>query len=244
MSTEKQYRKDHAARLLYQLARNQELQRRWETEFDQASQWVLRNWQTTRLKGTHADLLQNARYRPAVEFFLHELYGDRDFSRRDHDIERAYPIIVRTMPTGALHTVNMAIELNVLSHELDADLLRVLLDEFALKDRLSEEAYVHAFRQCDNYTQRLRQIELIGILGRDLELIVAKPFIYTALRLAKGPAHLAGFGELQHFIESGFNAFRHMGKADLFLESIIQREIRILDRIYSQHPHPFDLTQD
>ncbi|MEZ5584967.1 MAG: hypothetical protein R3F37_21335 [Candidatus Competibacteraceae bacterium] len=58
--------------------------------------------------------------------FLNELYGNWDFSRRDHDIERAYPIIVRTMPTGALHTVVMAIELNVLSHELDADLLRVL----------------------------------------------------------------------------------------------------------------------
>ncbi|NJN47050.1 MAG: hypothetical protein HC808_11835 [Candidatus Competibacteraceae bacterium] len=186
MSTEKQLRKDLAADLRYQLERNQHLQRRWESEFDQASQWLLRNWQTARLRQTHADLLQNSRYRPAVEFFLHELYGDRDFSRRDHDIERAYPIIVRTMPAGALHSVVMAIELNVLSHELDADLLRVLIDEFAVKDQLNEEVYVRAYRHCDNYAQRLRQIELIGILGRDLELIVVKPLIYTALRLAKG----------------------------------------------------------
>ncbi|MEZ5584968.1 MAG: hypothetical protein R3F37_21340 [Candidatus Competibacteraceae bacterium] len=45
---------------------------------------------------------------------------------------------------------------------------------------------------------------------------MAKPLIYTALRLAKGLAHLAGFGELQQFIEAGFNAFRHVGKANTF----------------------------
>ena len=244
MTPEKQLRKDQAANLRFQLERNQQLQRRCEREFDQASQWLLRNWQTSRLRQTHADLLQNPRYRPAVEFFLQELYGARDFSRRDHDIERAYPIIVRTMPAGALHSVVMAIELNVLSHELDADLLRVLIDEFAIRDQISEEVYAHAYRQCDNYTLRLRQIELISILGRDLERIVAKPFIYTALRLAKGPAHLAGFGELQQFIETGFHAFRHMGKAYQFLDTITQREMQILNRIYNQHPHPMDLTKD
>ncbi|MEE4376609.1 MAG: hypothetical protein V2J55_03740 [Candidatus Competibacteraceae bacterium] len=244
MSKEKQPRKDHAENLRFQLERNQQLQRRWESEFDQASQWLLRNWQTARLRQTHADLLQNPRYCPAVEFFLHELYGDRDFSRRDHDIERAYPIIVRTMPAGALHSVVMAIELNVLSHELDADLLRVLIDEFAITDQISEDTYLRAYRHCDNYEQRLRQINLIGILGQDLELIVAKPLIYTALRVAKGPAHLAGFGQLQQFIETGFNAFRKMGKADTFLEAITQRELKILERIYNQHPHPLDLTKD
>jgi hypothetical protein len=241
MSNEKNYRKENAAKLLYQLARNRELRRRWEAEFDALPKTVLRSWQAQRLQTTHADLVRNPRYRPAVEYFLRELYGDKDFTRRDQDIERAYPIIVRTMPSGALHTVIMAVELNALSLELDAALLHVLIDAFGFKDTLSEAVYVQAYRQCDNQPQRQRQIELVGILGRDLEWIVAKPLVYTALRMAKGPAHLAGFGELQQFIEAGFMAFRHMGDAKEFLETVIRRETAILDRIYGTHPRPLDL---
>ncbi|MCP5459163.1 MAG: hypothetical protein H6971_06005 [Gammaproteobacteria bacterium] len=242
MSNEKNYRKESAAKLLYQLARIRELHHRWDTEFADPPKTGLRRYQSQRLLATHADLVESPRYRPAVEFFSKELYGDRDFTRRDQDIERAYPIIVRTMPGNALQAVIMAVELNALSQELDAGLLRVLIGEFGFRETLDDALYVQAYRHCDNQLQRRRQIELISILGRNLEWIVAKPLVYTALRMARGPAHLAGFGELQQFIEAGFAAFRHMGKAKEFLATVIHRETTILDRIYTHHPRPFDLS--
>jgi hypothetical protein len=229
--------------LLYQLSRLKKLQTEQGDGAGVPELHMLRRWQSERLARTHADLLQNPRYRPAVEFFLAELYGDKDFSQRDRDVERAYPIIVRTMPAGALHAVMMAVELNALSGELDAELLRVLVEEFEVRDKLNEDVYSSAYRYCDNYDRRVRQLELIHILGSELSKVVHNPLIYVALLLARTPAYLAGFGELQEFIEWGFRAFRQLGDAREFLTLIVGRERQILDRIYTRHPRPFALQE-
>ena len=46
---------------------------------------------------------------------------------------------------------------------------------------------------------------------------------------------------VQEFLERGFHAFRHMEDPTEFLDTIDSRETRILDRVYAQHPNPFDL---
>ena len=230
------------ALLLYQLKRLEQIRLEQGDHGLTPAMRLLKRWQSERLARTHAELLAKPRYRLAGDYFLSDIYGDKDFSRRDHDLERAYPIIVRTMPTGVLHTVAMAVELNALSWELDTELLRVLQEEFGFTDSLDEETYASAYRECDNYDRRCHQIELIQILGHDLSKAVRNPFIYAALLLARGPAYLAGFGALHDFIESGFRAFRHMGDPSEFLETITGRERQILDRIYGAHPQPFTVT--
>jgi hypothetical protein len=235
-------KKESAALLLYQLTRNKELHRGQVKDTGLAPQMSgLRRWQAQRLARTYADLAENPRYRLAITFFLQEIYGDKDFSQRDHDVERVYPIMKRTLPASALLSLAMALELNALSYELDAKLLEVLSEEPGVNDHITEQTYAEAYRRADNYPQRRHQIELIGKLGADLDRIVVKPYIYATLRLARTPAHLAGFGQLQAFLERGFVAFRHMHGADYFMDTIIRRESEILDRIYSHHPHPFQL---
>ena len=242
MSFKKNQKKESAALLLYQLIRNKELHRTQAEDSGLSPQLSkLRHWQAQRLARTYADLTENSRYRLAVAFFLNELYGDKDFSQRDHDVERVYPIMKRTLPTNALLSLAMALELKALSYELDAQLLGILSQELGAIDRITEDVYANAYREADNYPQRKHQIELIGRLGADLDRIVAKPYIYATLRLSKRPAHLAGFGELQEFLEQGFVAFRRMRGAGYFMDTIIRRETEILDRIYTHHPHPFQL---
>ncbi len=72
----------NAARLLEQLQRNQALHTRSAVGLERELS-LLRRWQSARLARTYADLLQNARYRPAAEFFLDELYGNGDLGQRD-----------------------------------------------------------------------------------------------------------------------------------------------------------------
>ena len=243
MTAGKPNRSQSAALLLYQLSRLKQLQIEQGDGNLRPEMRMLRCWQSGRLARTHADLLQNTRYQSAMEFFLAELYGNKDFSQRDHNVERAYPIIIRTMPAGVLHTVAMAVELNALSCELDAELLCVLCEEFGVRDQLDEATYASAYRHCNNYDRRIRQIELIHILGTGLSKVVQNPLIYATLLLARTPAYLAGFGELHEFIEWGFRAFRHMGDATGFLSTIVSRERQILDRIYANHPRPFKLEE-
>ena len=72
-----------AAHLLAQLQRSQALHNEGVADIEYELS-RLRRWQSTRLARTHADVLHNPRYRPAAEFFLDELYGDRDFRQREH----------------------------------------------------------------------------------------------------------------------------------------------------------------
>lgn len=232
MNAAKLSHSESAALLLHQLDRLKKLPQEQDGAW-QAELKLLKRWQAQRLARTHADLLGDSRYRPAAEFFLEELYGDKDFSQRDRDVERAYPIMIRTMPAGVLHAVAISVELHALSSELDVQLARVLIQEFGFKDTLTEETYFSGYRRCDNYDRRVHQIELIHTLGTKLSRAVHHPLVYTALMLARGPAYLAGFGKLQDFIEWGFRAFRHMDNPDEFLNIIVTRERRLLDRIYA-----------
>jgi hypothetical protein len=80
---------------------------------------LLRQWQSRRLAGSFDDFLADARMRPAAEFFLSDLYGDKDFSARDRDAARILPLMARLLPDTLLQRATEAIELAVLSHLLD-----------------------------------------------------------------------------------------------------------------------------
>jgi hypothetical protein len=186
---------------------------------------LLRRWQAQRLARTYADLAADERYGPATAFFLSDIYGERDFTERDRSVERAYPLLRKTLPKAALAPMERAMELHDLTVKLDARLCGVLVDELGVKDR----------------AERLRQIELAVAVGTDLDKVVAKPLVRRMLALSRKPARAAGFGELHAFLERGFDAFRHMGGAAGFLKTIETREKAALERLLAKHPRPFDL---
>src|SRR4051794_40704114 len=73
---------------------------------------LLRTWQSQRLAQSYADLLADPHASPACRFFLSDIYAPRDFSQRDHDIERIYAYLVRVLPSQALQLLSTVIELN------------------------------------------------------------------------------------------------------------------------------------
>ncbi len=234
----------NAARLLEQLRRGQAFRADGAVGIERELS-LLRRWQAARLTRTHADLLRSPLYRPAAEFFLDELYGDRDLGQLERDLARIVPTMTRVLPAAMLHTTGLALELNALSHELDARLTRILSAELDPRGaELDEAAYVAAYRRCASYDQRYHQLDLTERLGRDLQAIVPKRFIHAALKLAQTPARLAGLGELHRFLEAGFHAFRHMGAdAGTFVTTIVGRERAILERIRAGHPRPLALDE-
>ena len=85
-----------AARLLEQLQRSQAFHTDGATGIEQELS-VLRRRQSARLARTHADLLNDPHYRPAAEFFLDELYGNRDFHQREQDLARVVPVMILSL---------------------------------------------------------------------------------------------------------------------------------------------------
>lgn len=197
----------------------------------------LRAWQSTRLQATYADLSGTERYADAVAYFRDELYGTHDASPRDDDLARASRVLERALPAKALAALERAIDLEILSQELDLAMARALG-----ADPIDAEHYADVYRRIGRRDERERQIAALVGLGTYLDSIIHAPGLGLLVRLARGPAHAAGFGALHDFLERGFRAFGRMGGAEEFLETIRARETRILERLYAGAPDPFEGT--
>jgi len=223
-------RRIESGRLHKLLTRNAELRDIFRGKPDLARQLEsLKDWQSRRLLRTHKDLHADPRYRAAVDFFTDELYGSGDPRARDRDLLRVERMMERLLPSEALAALCLAIELEVLSQELDAEVVRALPDA-----AITEERYAEAYRAVGRRGDRERQIDLMYRIGQYLDGVVKKPMVRGLVHLARGPAHAAGFGGLQDFLERGLAAFERIGGAAPFLAAIRDREQQAMDGLFAR----------
>lgn len=189
---------------------------------------AIKLFQQRRFSLTYADLLASERYGPAASFFLAELYGPTDFSRRDAQFARVIPVLVKLFPRSIVETVSALVELHALSESMDTAMGEQLRSATA-----SAKVYADAWRNCGTRADRERQIELTLVLGESLDRLVRKPLLLKSLRLMRGPAQKAGLGEIQALLEKGFDAFIAMQGADDFLKLVGSRERALAERLYS-----------
>lgn len=195
---------------------------------------ALKAWQAARLARTYADLHASTRYSGATQFFLEELYGARDFSQRDMDIERILPKLTRLLPETALNTIAGAVELDELSEQLDS---RVAAAHGT--GAVDEASYAAAYRTASTPEARTRQIYLLNHIGHELDRLTRVPMLYATLKLMRGPARLAGLDGLQQFLEQGFMHCKNMQGVDEFLGTIVSRETRVMQRLFAGAAAPF-----
>lgn len=204
-----------------------------------AAMMALRKWQSERLARTYPDLLAHPRHRGPALFFFEELYGPKDLSGRDRDVQRILPTMTRLLPTAALSTIADAIELDALSETLDSALLQVLAGQGGANAPLTETAYAQAYRACANRAERARQIDFVTTIGTELESLTRVPLLEGTIRLMAGPAKAAGLTGLHHFLATGFSTFKKMGDASEFLGTIVGRETLLMQRLFDGVPAPF-----
>lgn len=233
-------KRSDGARLLYDLQHRAELQQEPVAGVALNPQLaLLRTWQSQRLAQTYTDLLADPHAGAACRFFLSDIYAPRDFSQRDHDIEQIYAYLVRVLPSHALQLLSEVIELNHLTNALDTILCHVLVDQLRVTDGITSEQYAAGYRLCDNYAARVRQIELITQVLRQVGAGSRLAVVGLAMKLARGPALHAGWGELYDFLTRGYAAFKRLRDLPHFVETIGTRERRILDQIFAGDPEPF-----
>ncbi|HEX5693772.1 MAG TPA: hypothetical protein VFY00_04035 [Arenimonas sp.] len=200
---------------------------------------ALQAWQAQRLAGSFTDFKRNARMRPAAEFFLTDLYGERDFSARDRDVAKVMPLMSRLLPDSLLVAAADAIGLAVLSHAFDLRMAGHLATRPKPQAPITLADYGDAYRAVGCPRLRRRQIELILGVGWTLDAAVKKHGVYKILRASRFPAKAAGLSELQGFLERGFSAFDALGGAGDFLEAIGHREREASRRLFAGHADPF-----
>ena len=194
---------------------------------DAADYPLLKQWQADRLARTYADLLASARYAPAAEFFLSDLYGPKDFRSRDDELARVVPVMVRVLPARALFTLLEAVKMDTLSESLDTDMVRALRAAGRSHD-IDWNAYAAAYRNVGRRADREQQIALVDKIGQTLDRLTRMPLIRVSLRIMEGPAYLAGLSGLHSFLQRGFDAFSEMKGADEFLAIVTARETAMM----------------
>lgn len=224
------------------LLRNHRLAEQTASEhFPLSSFELLQRWQLDRLTITFEDLYRQEGYRHAVEFFVSDLYGGLDFRQRDREMDRVAPIMIRFLPEKALVALAEAFELQALSLEYDVAMAEYMAQEGI--EELGMAEYCRVYLACSDRAGRERQIELIRKLGRDLKPLVNRPVINALLRMLRGPAHAAGFGKLQEFLENGLASFRELKDPDHFVDTIFEREWTAMERLFAGETDPFRLLE-
>ena len=200
---------------------------------------ALQAWQARRLSESFTDFKDNTRMRPAAEFFLTDLYGERDFSGRDRDVAKVMPMMSRLLPDSLLVAAADAIGLAVLSHAFDLRMAEALAARPRPSAAITLAAYGRAYRQVGRARLRRHQIDLIDRVGRMLDAAVHRHGVFRLLRASRLPARAAGLSELQGFLERGFTAFAELDGADDFLDAIVAREREASRRLFAGDPDPF-----
>lgn len=189
---------------------------------------AVKAFQHRRFAHTYADLLASPQYAPAASFFLDELYGPFDFTRRDQQFERVAPALSKMLPRELVGTLARLAELHALSEELDTCMGHALRCA-----AIDARSYTQAWCRVGMPAWRERQIALTVSVGRALERYTHSRMLRAALHAMRRPAKIAGLGDLQRFLEIGFDTFKDIADPNWFIDEIGRREREFASRLFA-----------
>ncbi len=201
---------------------------------------AVKAFQAARFRTTYADLLANARFRPAVLFFLNELYCDKDYALRDAQFVRIASPLERLFPHSVVDTAVAMAELHAVTEQLDTALAHACLalapgDTIATP--LDTRRYVQAWQHTGRRAERDFQLATVLRVGHDLSDFTRKRGLRTLLRMMRGPAKASGMGALQNFLEAGFDTFGELSTqgdaAQAFLAHVAERESTLIETLFT-----------
>ena len=205
----------------------------------------IKAFQAQRFNGTYFDLLHTPQYQPATQFFLEELYSEKDYSQRDAQFSRIAGTLERMFPKQVVQTAVSLAELHSLTEDLDLAMAQSWLNSTKTQPKTTDttERYISAWHKVGRRADRDAQLSGSLSVGQELVTLTRTPGLRMALKMMRKPASLAGMAALQHFLESGFDTFAAMtpkkpsknGEPEgpaFFLETVKKREAALIDQLF------------
>lgn len=204
----------------------------------------IRDFQARRFECAYADLAADSVHGPATAFFLHELYGGKDYARRDGQFARVAGTLEQTLPMDAVATAAQVARLHATSETLDHAMAQAWLDLAPVRASagapVDARGYVAAWRAVGRRDDRLWQLQTVLSVGQTLSRLTRKKALGWMLRMMHVPAKAAGLGDLHHFLVVGFDTFGAMatepGGAAEFLDTIARRESGWINALFDDEP--------
>jgi hypothetical protein len=198
---------------------------------------TVKAFQAKRFAGTYVDLLASTEYSAAANFFLEDLYSDKDYSQRDAQFSRIAGALQTLFPHQVVATAVSLAQLHLMTEELDLQMALAWLDQPPSGEDGDICRYVTCWRRINRNADRIQQLETVLRVGNDLDRLTRTPGLRLMLRMMRRPATAAGLGSLQSFLESGFDTFSSMSgkgaRAKEFLHTIQNRETAWIEMLGS-----------
>ena len=195
--------------------------------------------QTAYFLPQYDDLRDRPGYDAAIDFVVSDLLGTGTASR-DRDLERVAGVMSRTLPGKALEALTLAIGLNTRVLAINVDIATALSDRLRTGEPISEKDYCLANRQVTTFAEFETLIAMSREAGNALDRFAHLPFIRGIAHSMRIPARLAGFGDLQDFLETGLDTFLGVADVDEFLDVMELRMTEVFHRILVADPDLLD----
>jgi hypothetical protein len=219
-----------AQRIRQRLAEVQQLHDQAAQEGLSSAITAVKQVQASRFEATYADFSNINTHQAAVRFFLDELYGVRDYSVRDQQFSRIASGIERLFPQAVAHVAENVADLHSLTEKLDMDMARCWQQSASITS--VPERYLHCWLQVGAPEQRWLQLQRVELLGQSLTRLTHLRTLRLTLRMMRAPARAAGLATLQIMLETGFEAFCRLPDPEAFIQTIVERESRVIEQLF------------
>jgi hypothetical protein len=169
----------------------------------------VKEWQAKRFSSTYQDLLASPIYSGCANFFLEELYSERDYSHRDAQFAKVATAIELALPAQVEQLAVTLAELHQTTEELD---LQMAQSWQGFEQQSAHARYVRAWNAVGHRSEREWQLDTVLEIGRTLTGLTRKRSLRLLLKMMRRPAELAGLGDLQVFLETGFDQFSKLAR--------------------------------
>jgi hypothetical protein len=201
---------------------------------------AVKSFQACRFAGTYSDLLAGGAYCDAARFFLEELYSDKDYADRDTQFGRIAGALQTLFPKQVVATAVSLAQLHRLTEEMDHAMATTWAGGDVSGNLSTYAQYFSAWQAVGRRAERNRQLQVVQEIGRELARLTRMPGLRLMLRMMRKPAHAAGLGSLQDFLESGFDTFAGMSRqphgVETFLSIVEKRESALIDLLFDGDP--------
>ena len=198
---------------------------------------TVKRFQAERFTRTYADVLQAGPYEGAARFFVDELYSGRDFTQRDAQFSRIAGALQTLFPKHVVATAIALAQLHALTEEIDHEMGRAWVANGTVDTADETRRYLQVWGAVGRREDRSRQLANVLEVGGELDRLTRMPGLRLTLRMMRRPAHAAGLGSLQSFLETGFDTFAAMSGKGIsardFLALIEARESALIEALFS-----------
>lgn len=199
-------------------------------------------WQKLRMQRTHARHFAEKQNALMAEYFLNRLYGGPDFDALAQQIARLNKYAHKAeklIPENAIKTGTSGVSLAILAVQLDEQVAMQLLQDYHPHEALTDEMMRQTYLKLNQGQGRLKQLELLDLLGKSLDTYMRSFVVYAAFKMCKGAAAKYSFNVMYEFMQDGFLAMKPLKSAEKFVKDFSAVERQIIAKVHAGDAAPF-----